>query len=260
MKGTISRRAPLLAVAALGLLTSGTTGCQTIQSKYVATPLDERGKAVPSDRTSGEIIVSGEEWEDLSSPLFGAVEVTFENPYTQWRHLRTTSVRFGSDAVDKAVYTPAGEDLWAWQQATLRRNAIRGGNERLALVAFGAVGVTTSLAGRGSAVGTAGHLLALASLGALLVTDATTPSTSAPTAGLFPGGHLLDGVISVPPGLFAKRWIVFYTPQPKMTGCLRSLQLGYQLDDGQIKYVRLPFRDQEARSEWQADTCRGAAQ
>lgn len=256
MNGNALTPARLVALALLGC-SAATSGCQTPQSKYLATPLDLNGKPAALEQQSGSIIVSGEERDELASPLFGTVEITFENRSNRWAHVQPTSIRFGGAFVDNAVYTPAGDDLLAWQQATLGRNAIRRGNEQLALGLIGAAGLTTSaLAGRGSAIGSAGRLLALTSLGALLLNDATTPSVA---ADVFPSGHLFGGVISVPPGLFAKRWIVFYTPEPRVTGCLLRLQLGYKLDDGQQKYVRLPFRSQQARSEWQSEVCDGAA-
>jgi hypothetical protein len=249
-----------LAIALLGC-SAATSGCQTPQSKYLATPLDMNGRPAAPEQQSSAIIVSGEEWEEMASPVLGAVEVTFENRSRRWVHVRTTSIRFGPEVVDNAVYTPMGEDLWAWQQATLRRNALRRANEQLALAMISGGGLMTSaLAGRGSAVGAAGRLVALTSLGALLVNEASTSGALSRTTDVFPAGHLLGADISVPPGLFAKRWILFYTPEPKVTGCLRRMQLGYQLDDGQVHYVLLPFRDAQARSEWQSEVCPGAAQ
>lgn len=243
-----------LSILWLGCLSAGTGACETVQSRYVATALDANGKPAPEQSDRG-IIVSGEELPELSSPLFGVVEVTFENHSQRWAHLRTTSIRFGSDAVDNVIYTPAGEDLWAWQQATLRRNGIRRYNTQLALATVAGVGMLTSAAtAHGSGLHAAGDLVALASLGALFVTDAST----AP-AERFPGDYLLGNVISVPPGLFAKRWVVFHTPQPKRTGCLRRMQLGYEADDGRVEYVLLPFRELGTSSEWQAEICSSVA-
>jgi len=237
---TQSMYARLLALAALGCGTAAMSGCEPVQDKYLATPLDVKGKPVPSAAETAEIIVSGEEWIDMSSRLFGAVEVTFENRSARWVHLRATSIQLGNETVDAAVYAPAGDDLWAWQQATVRRNALRSGFRR------------SGIAAPWSAA--AGRLIPVASLRSVENEPAASPG-SALTTRLFPPDHLLGQVISVPPGLFAKRWIVLHTPEPRTTGCLRQMQLGYQLDDGQVKYVRLPFRDQQSPSEWQAEEC-----
>jgi len=231
----------LVALATLGCVIAGTSGCQTAQDQYVATPLDANGKAIAPEAKTPEIIVSGEEWSEMSSPLLGAVEVTFENHSARWAHLRTTSIQFGTEVVDQAVDVPAGEDLLAWQQATLRRIALQGGFRRSAIAATWAAA--------------AGRVISLPSLHALFANEPAGSPGSAMTRALFPPGYLLGEVISVPPGLFAKRWIVFHTPEPRVTGCLRQMQLGYQLDDGQVNYVRLPFRDRQSRSEWQAGVC-----
>jgi hypothetical protein len=76
---------------------------------------------------------------------------------------------------------------------------------------------------------------------------------------LVPSDHLLSGPISVPPGLFAKRWIVLHTPNPGATGRVRSMQLGYRLDHGHVEYVSLAFRAPDTSSEWQAEPCEGQA-
>lgn len=238
-------------MAWLGCSSAGMVACETIQSKYVATALDATGKPIAVERDDSGLIVSGEELTELSSPLFGAVEVTFENKSRHWAHLRTTSIRFGSETLDRTIYTPVGDDLFSWQQATLARNGLRRYNTELAFVTAASVGRVTSLAaGRGNALHAAGKLVTLASLGGLLVSEASEPPLE-----LFPYDHLLADVISVPPGLFAKRWVVFHTPEPKLSGCLCRMQLGFQLDDGRIKYVLLPFRKRYGRSEWEAEVC-----
>ena len=70
-----------------------------------------------------------------------------------------------------------------------------------------------------------------------------------------PAEHLLASPIIVPPGLFAKRWLVLYTPDSRKTGCIRRMQLGYRLDDGQVEYASVTFRDPKSHSPWQFAVC-----
>jgi len=148
---------------------------------------------------------------------------------------------------------PTGHDLAAWSQAVIRREGIRRENRELAL---GFVSAASVLAGRGrsDAFGGATDLVAVGSLSALAVTAAGAANAcGAPP--LLPADHLLAGMISVPPGLFAKRWITLYTPDPKATGCLQRVQISYQLEDGRSESVLLTFRTSPVRSEWQAEAC-----
>lgn len=234
------------------------SACETIQSGNLAIPLDARGKALTTESTVTGIVVSGQELPNLSSPLFGALEITFENRSSHWAHLHSIQLRFGPEALDRAVFLPTGYDLSAWSQAALRRDAIRRNNTELALAFISAAAL---MAGheRSRTIGAASGLVAITSLSALALTATDDLGGCSPGGASVPADHLLSGPISVPPGLFSKRWVVLHTPDQKATGCMRYVQIGYRLDDGRPEYVLLEFRGKYVQSEWQADACNKGA-
>jgi hypothetical protein len=70
----------------------------------------------------------------------------------------------------------------------------------------------------------------------------------------FPEDHLLSVPFAVPPGLFAKKWIVVNTRSHDPATCLRWANLDLDTEDGKHDRVRLTFGDDS--SEWQAQSCR----
>ena len=72
------------------LVASAAAGCATIKSGEYALPLDAKGRVAAAPVTAAGLLISGKEVSDLSSPYFGLLEVTFENPTAEWVHIDRT--------------------------------------------------------------------------------------------------------------------------------------------------------------------------
>jgi hypothetical protein len=164
---------------------------------------------------------------------------------------------FGTEARNRAVQIPWGPDIASWEQATVQRNAVRAANTAttLELVALG--GELAGLFGRGSGAGAAAGVVGLGALTVLTAKSYADRVTAAEWTELFPQNHLLSMPLAVPPGLFAKRWILLDTSAVERgLGCISSCTLSYQ--SGEQKPERVLLRFSDATSEWQPSRCRPA--
>lgn len=224
------------------------SGCATVANTHAARPVNADGTSGGARSTSG-LVVSGEELEEVSSPEFGVLAVTFENPTREWLRIDSIALDFGSDVRNQSILIPWGEQLASWELATSQRQAIRAANTSatLSLLAIGG-GLAAGL-GRRSAVGAVGGLVGLAAVAALwgrAIDDNATAAT-------FPSKHLLATPFSVPPGLFAKKWILLNGPTAGASGCITSVRIEYDVANKGRERVFLPFS--RSGSQWQRGAC-----
>lgn len=242
----------------MAVLLGGMAGCATVASGSYGVPVDEPhggSKAPAPPQPATEMRVSAGELPQLASPYFGAVEVTFENPSPAWIQVDRVDIDFGSPQRNQAVFVPWGADIDAWRQAAVDSLAIGYAGSRLQMLAVGG----DAIAARdrhGSSTPAGGGTIPVGALGTL----AATPAPGSPAQGAlaepgepFPPSHLLSLPIRVPPGLFAKRWILFYTSDSPPGGCIESMVLGYTTSDGKHQRVLVHFK--EPVSAWQAPAC-----
>ena len=238
-------------------LLSLSTGCVSVANSQGAVPLDEHGRAVKGKATQAGLRVSGEELTDLASQHFEMLEVTFENPTDRWIRMRDVKLDFGSPANNAIVRYPTGSELHSLLQATQQRNAIEGFNKRaaLALVALGGA-VATGAASEPGAQAASG-LLTVGAIGALAATDVNDEVQKLERAPNVPEMHLFSGPIEVPPGLFAKRWVVIEAQDKAGGPCLQTVLIDYALETGARERVRLQFRNPEPgrRPPFQPTAC-----
>lgn len=241
----------------LALTVAAAQGCATIHSGPYGVPVDASRR--PISAATAPLRVSAGEIADAASPYFGLVEVTFENDSPAWVQIDRIDLDFGSPDKNRSVQMPWGEDLQAWGDAVRVRNEVDAENTAtvLGVVAIlGAVGGAASRRhpSRPAAVGAAiGGALSVASLGALYATDRVQAAEAASTGPMFSGTHLLSMPIRVPPGLFTKRWILFYTAARPLGGCIDQVVLGYQLADRRQARVLLHYK--ASSSAWQREVC-----
>ena len=227
----------------------GLSGCVTVAEGNLAKPIDPGGHYLATPATASGLVVHGRELTFFSSPDFGVLEFTFENPTDHWVRIDQAHVDFGSTAANQGVTAIEGDDIAAWQIATEQRNAVRVANTQTALDVL-ALGAAIGAAGRhhgparAAAVGVA--------VGAMMAGSSAASSGQ----GLYPDDHLYAVPIAIPPGLFAKRWIVFNTDATANRTCLGRAILDYDTSDHQHERVVLDFRFSANGSEWQAAACR----
>lgn len=242
--------------ALTGLFTLSAVACASVQDRYVATPLGERGApAVRHDAVSG-LVISGEELESYGSEYFGMVQVTFENPSAHWVRIEKLVLDFGSDARNGIVSFPEGPEISAWLAATLQRNVIRDTNEALAfgtLLAIGAAVASIGDAKGGSGVAAAGGGLALGAAAGLSASRVIDQVQLAEAVRPYPESHLLAVPLAIPPGLFSKRWVLINTREHGP--CLRAMRMDYEVEGRRPESALLHFRRPGARSRWQRASC-----
>ena len=236
--------------ALMMLATTLASACATVANTHTARPISADGATSGNPNASG-MTVSGEELEEVSSPHFGVIAVTFENPTSGWVQIDDVQLDFGSDAKNQNVFIPWGEQITSWELATSQRIAIRRVNTENVLGMLAIGGAVAAGLGRRSAVGAVGGLVALGSMGALWA-QAVNNNT---TAAMLPPAHLLATPFSVPPGLFAKKWVLLNSVSTSAGGCIGSVKIDYTVNGKGRERVWLPFS--RGGSEWQGSTCRG---
>jgi len=237
-------------------------GCATVNSGDYGVVLDDTGHPRTSAPSKERLKISAGEHGALSSTYFGVVEVTFENNTPAWIQIDHIDLDFGTPDKNKSVYLPWGDDLDIWEQATLQRNAINAANAQTALGIIALAGAVGAAAGgHHSAAGAIGGTVALSALAGLYAQDrqAAVEATSNPSR--FPPTHLLTMPLRIPPGLFAKRWLLLYTAARPLGGCIDSFILSYETADHEKARVLLKFRQPYTSgvdwhgSEWQWQSC-----
>lgn len=228
-------------------------GCASIQSKRLGQPLGADGAASAAPTTPAGLRVSGGERVSQASPQLGVLEFTFENVGTDWLRIDAVELDFGADDRNARVRVPWGEDLATWRRAIAQRNAVKEVNRSLLLggLALGGAALATASDSRGARA--AGGLVTLAATGALAADRVDRAIESAERVAPFPNQHLFSGEFSVPPGLFAKKWVLLNTEGSAGAECLHTAELRYRVDGQREERVRVKFK---RRSDWQRAACR----
>ena len=236
-------------------------GCATVNSGDYGVALDDTGHARSAAPSSEKLKISAGERGSLSSAYFGVVEVTFENNTPAWIQIDHIDLDFGTPDKNKSVFIPWGDDIDIWEQATLQRNAIRRANTQTALGLVAIAGTVASAAGGHHAAGAIGGTVAVGALAGLYAQERTDAAEAAGAAERFPPTHLLALPVRVPPGLFAKRWMLLYTAAQPLGGCIDSFILNYETSQHEHGRVLLKFKSgfyssaDGVASEWQSKSC-----
>ncbi len=238
------------------------SGCATVKSGDYGVALDDTGHPRSPAANTERLKISAGEHGSLSSPYFGVVEVTFENNTPAWIQIDHIDLDFGTADKNKSVLIPWGDDIDTWEQATLQRNAIRAANTQTALGLIAIAGaVAGSAAGRHSAAGAIGGTVALGALAGLYAQERNAAVEATRDPSRFPPTHLLTMPLRIPPGLFAKRWLLLYTAAQPLGGCIDSFILSYETAEHERGRVLLKFKEiynssaDGAGSEWQVNAC-----
>jgi len=236
--------------------TLATVACATTEGAYRAQPIDKAGNVITAEGTQSDIRVSAEEVTALSSPNLGVIVVTFANQTEDFVRIAGVSLNFGAP-LNEQVSIPIGDDISSWGDAIAIRSKIRNNRQ----VAWGALMVGGGLL---SGIGhlqhdrveaASGQLAASTALGISEIQVALAADESARIASLVPSDHLLGGPFSVPPMLFAKKWILLKS-DARVKTCLDRMYLAFQAGDKPAQWLMVQFRDRAATwSEWQHPQC-----
>jgi hypothetical protein len=242
-----------------GALACFACACVTLDDGHSGVPLDAANRPLAA-AAPPPLVVSASEAASYSSAYLGLVEVTFENRTAVWKQVDRVSVDFGSPAKNQTVTIASADDIDAWE-----RSIVLGGNPQG--IYFGPAGyVHTAIEAHG--VGSVERLAALigprhraeaapgaagtpAAPGAPAAAGAQASAVPPPPS--YPAQHLLTTPFRVPPGLFAKRWILLSTPDNPPGGCVDFMILSYETSDHATGRVLVPFKVRT--SDWQGPAC-----
>jgi hypothetical protein len=230
----------------------GASGCASVAAGNPAVPLDAAGRPRASQHARSGLRIVGREITELGSPYFGFVELTFSNDSARWVRVHRMQLSFGDPIRDQSVFVPWGMDIQTWQQATALRNEVRAANTQTALELLALTGTLAATFSQDRGVKAFGGVVALSSVGALTALEYDARVKAAQSAPIFPESHLLAVPFGVPPGLFAKKWIVLNT-LPDRRVCIQSMLLDYESDAGGRERAWLTFRKRTPASQWQND-------
>ena len=246
---------PVWSCLAVGGLLA-TIGCAEIASGPHGTYLDATGRPSAVAASAARVAVSCGEIVGMSSRNFDVLEFTFENATESWQQVEKVQLDFGDPQINQAVSIPWGSQLESWAVATNQRNAIDAANRGTALEVLTLTGGLVSLAAprRPGALWAAGGIVSLAGAAAVTGDHFQVQAETVEQTPKFGGSHILALPFDIPPGLFAKRWIVLSSSSDPKLGCISAVTLTYELADKSSYRVILAFRN-TASSEWQRAAC-----
>lgn len=222
------------------------SACASIRSGKYAEP---EAKGQDKHASTSGVVISGAENASLSSTHFAEVDFTFENKSADWIRIKSVTLDFGDPALNEAVKLPVGNDLIAWAKAAEQNKAISDYNTAMVLGSVAAVGSVAAMTSRDQGVQSAGALAALGATGGLAVSSIRDERRKVELAKVVPPDHILsDGFVN-PPGLHAKKWVAFYTRDPKALPRIKYVAIAYTLENGQTERAHLDFRAPGSR--WQ---------
>lgn len=175
-------------------------------------PTAAASAAAPAQGPATTLRVSGTPIDALRSPYFAALEITFENPSSEWHEVRRVVIGPERQMFGPSLEPLVGARLRAWQL---------GARE----------------AWHGKSKDDAPHL-ALDTLAPDVPAKADASGDAA--GGGAPPEHLLAGPFIIAPGLATRKWVVLYSPaQDGLLG--QDLMLAYELEKGQVERVLVQY-------------------
>jgi hypothetical protein len=162
--------------------------------------------------------------EALRSPFFSALEVTFQNPSSQWHQVKKVSVGPERQLFGPPLESLVGERLRAWQLAAREAQAGKEGPRHPALETLAPEAPPAPAPPPGPAGSP----------------PAPPGPASAPAAEANPPNYLLSYPFTIAPGLFTRKWIVLYSAGANaLLG--QDLVLSYELDNGKTERVLVQY-------------------
>jgi hypothetical protein len=233
------------------LLATLAGGCASVKSGEYAKPIQTNGQMATAPMTPAGLLISGTEVESLSSPYFGLVEITFENPTGEWIHIDAAKVTFAVPP-EEAVISTAPE-IAAWERAIRQRSTIRRVNINTPLALLAIAGAAGSVLSPNRSIALAAGGVSVSAGAALVGKEVAEVSRDAEGVARLPETHLMGGPFAVPPGLFVKKWLLVYTRRDVARRCVDRMTLSYQPAPARWEHVVLSFKVRS--SEWQPQAC-----
>lgn len=199
---------------------------------------DEKGK----ETVKGGLKVSALENTSLSSKHFLPMDFTIENTTDEWIVIESAKLTFNDQATTANFIVPVGRDLLAWSDAARQNAAISSYNTALALSAVTLAGAAVAGGSSDKNVAQAGALGAVGAGTALTAVEISEYKGKLEKARVVPETHLYGDAFSIPPGLHAKKWVVFSVKEPLKIPYVREATLSLKLKGKEEINYKIPFR------------------
>lgn len=198
----------------LGLWGALLLGCAHVEAAAPEPDEPEAPEGVrvpaPSEAPKTALQVSSKAVDALRSPYFAALELTFENPSSEWHEIRKVAISPERQMFGAPFESLLGARLRAWQLAAREAHQSKDGPPHVALDTLAPDAPTAGDADKAAA-------------------DAAAPPE-----------HLLAGPFMIAPGLHARKWVVLYSPaKDALLG--QDLMLSYELEDGKVERVLVQY-------------------
>ena len=226
-----------------GLLIAITTlsGCASVHNGRYAEQVDR--KPVTKKRvnhvTDNGLSISGFKNERLSTKYFLVINFTFENITSKWIKVEGIELDLDDEVLNRHVSIPFGDDIKNWSIAVRQKKAIERYNDRVMLAAMSVAGGV--LAASGDDYNGIGKTAYVGGLTALTVDHVSERLSELQGTKLLPDSHLLSPGLSIPPGLFQRKWLLLYAEDPKDLMYMNRIFLTYTLANGEKEKVKLTF-------------------
>ncbi len=227
--------------------------CASVSDRYTARQYLENGKLSDKKETKLGLQISAEEDSSMGSKYFGLVQVTLENRSQEWVKVKKVSIDFGSEDCNQNIKIVSGNEISTWYDATSKRNQISEYNRNLFLGALALAGTAAVAGSSKDGVKMAGAAGTLGAITALTVSDINKNLNRLEYAKIFPETHLMAGPFLIPPGLFAKKWVLLNTLNHQKTGWVDKFKMTYETETGEKETVKVLFRTNRNYGEWQND-------
>ena len=182
------------------VLALSAVSCASYQPGYLGTSVstgDEKQEVKPS------LVVSGEKSSVYSTDYFAFYSLTFTNPTSEWKRIKSATLSFSPDIDNREGVILSGEDLGTWCSAIELKTEIDNYNRELFLGTAALAASAVSVKG-GSKLS---MNVSLAGASVLVLNEVITKKSDLERSELFPANHLYR-TFSVPPGLFVRKWAV----------------------------------------------------
>ncbi len=246
LKIALAAAALFLSIGCIAQVHPGNYAYQ-VDSEHIPLKMTKSGSPVNSKHEA--VKISGREIRELSSPYFGVIDFTIENKTADWLDLKDISIEFSNEKINKGVQIPLGNKIRFWAESTLARNKVRDHNR--ALFAIALTGAGAAIAGSSDSQYMQG-LGAAAMIGGysyLVVNDIGNYMDEIHNSKAVPPNFLIGNDLQIPPSLFSRYWVLFYTPKPEDLPYIEKVYVDLTVQEAKRKYC-LEFRKMGVSSEW----------
>lgn len=224
------------------IVASVATACATVTPGIRGMPKTPSETPAEDGRTASGLVVYCQQDGFLSTEYLKAYSFTFSNRTSDWIRVNGAVIDLDSPARNRQVVVTAGADLEAWYQAIRVKRAVETHNRSVALGTLGLMAGAAAASSRHLGVQAAGSVSAVAALGSLTVAQLNASAVNSSRGAIFPGSHLMAGRFVVPPGLFAKKWILLDVSGADGAISVEALRLKYEVDGGGAETVTFQLR------------------